>query len=97
MKIDRLHHKFLECESVSTDTRKINENSMFFALKGENFDGNKFTEEALKKGAKYVIIDNPDFYHNSKTILVNDVLKTLQDVATFHRNYRRFYYLMKTL
>ncbi|WP_104736372.1 UDP-N-acetylmuramoyl-tripeptide--D-alanyl-D-alanine ligase [Hanstruepera ponticola] len=87
MKIDRLHHKFLECESVSTDTRKINENSMFFALKGENFDGNKFTEEALKKGAKYVIIDNPDFYHNSQTILVNDVLKTLQDIATFHRNY----------
>ena len=87
MNIEKLHQKFLECESVSTDTRNINKKSMFFALTGENFDGNKFTNEALAKGAKYVIIDNPKFQENSQTILVNDVLKTLQELATFHRKY----------
>jgi len=58
--IANLHSLFLNCSNVSTDTRKIETNSLFVALKGENFDANTFTKEALEKGAKYVVIDNPN-------------------------------------
>lgn len=87
MEIDKLHKCFLVCDSFSTDTRKIGQDSMFFALKGENFDANTFASEALKKGAKFVVIDNADYYTDEKTIVVDDVLKTLQELANFHRNY----------
>jgi UDP-N-acetylmuramoyl-tripeptide--D-alanyl-D-alanine ligase len=60
---------------------------MFFALKGDHFDANTFTNEALAKGAKYVIIDNKDFVINNQTILVDNVLETLQKLATFHRQF----------
>lgn len=60
---------------------------MFFALKGENFDGNKFASDALKKGAKYAIIDNKDFQIGNQYILVDNVLKTLQNLASYHRKY----------
>ena len=59
MKIDQLHKKFLECTKVTTDTRNISQNSLFIALKGERFDANEFAKEALEKGSKYAIIDNP--------------------------------------
>ncbi|WP_339837453.1 UDP-N-acetylmuramoyl-tripeptide--D-alanyl-D-alanine ligase [uncultured Flavobacterium sp.] len=85
MEIKTIYSKFLECSSVSTDTRKIDNNSLFVALKGENFDANTFAKEALNKGAKYVIIDNKDFYIDTRTIVVNDSLKTLQELANFHR------------
>ena len=87
MKIEDLHQFFLECNLACTDTRKIKKNDMFFALKGENFNGNTYASDALKKGAKYVIIDDAEFDISSKTILVDSVLKTLQKLATFHRNY----------
>lgn len=58
---------------------------MFFALKGENFDGNKYAEKALELGAKYAVIDDESFKHIPKTILVNNVLETLQKLSTFHR------------
>lgn len=58
---------------------------MFFALKGDNFDANTFTAEALAKGAKYVIIDNPSYNINEKTLLVNNSLIALQQLANFHR------------
>ncbi|MBF0694914.1 MAG: UDP-N-acetylmuramoyl-tripeptide--D-alanyl-D-alanine ligase [Flavobacterium sp.] len=87
MEIESLHKLFLECSSVSTDTRKIDANSMFVALKGANFDANTFAEEALKKGAKYVIIDNEDYYIDSRTILVSDSLVALQELGKFHRSY----------
>ncbi len=85
MEIKTIYSKFLECSSVSTDTRKIDKNSLFVALKGENFDANTFTKEALEKGAKYVIIDNKDFYIDERTIIVDDSLKALQELANFHR------------
>ncbi len=87
MKIKELHACFLECSSASTDTRKITPNAMFFALKGENFNGNTYAEQAIKQGAKYVVIDEKEYMHSSKTILVSDVLETLQQLATFHREY----------
>ena len=84
--IEQLYEKYISCEySVSTDTRNIKENSLFFALKGHNFDGNKFAKEAIEKGAKYAVIDNKSFFIDGKTILVNDVLRSLQLLANHHR------------
>ncbi len=85
MNIKSIHNLFLKCSSVSTDTRKIEINSLFVALKGANFDANTFAKEALEKGASYVIIDNEDFYLDHRTILVNDSLVALQELAKFHR------------
>ncbi len=85
--IEKLHQLFLKHKSVSTDTRKIKSNSIFFCLKGEKFDANEFAMEALEKGASYVVIDNKDYYIDQYTILVKDVLVTLQQLATYHRNF----------
>jgi len=87
MNINQIHEIFLQSEGITTDTRKINKNEIFFALKGENFDGNKFALKALKSGASYSIIDNKDFFVDNRTILVKNVLITLQELATFHRKY----------
>ena len=85
MNIETIYLKFLECNSITTDTRKIEIGNMFFALKGENFDANTFAKQAIEKGAKYVIIDNPDYYIDSKTIVVDDSLIALQKLANYHR------------
>ena len=88
MNIKDLHNKFLECNStLDIDSRSIRKGSMFFAIKGENFDGNKFANEALKKGAKIAVIDSDDvsFNYDKNIIKVNDSLKTLQELALFHR------------
>ena len=82
-----LHSLFLKYPVVSTDTRKIEPNSIFFALKGENFDANTFTKEALEKGAKYVVIDNKDYFIDERTLLVENSLVALQELAKFHRLY----------
>lgn len=87
MEIQQLHHLFLQCHSVSIDTRKIDTQSMFVAIKGERFDANTFAKEALEKGASYVVIDNADYYIDNRTILVEDSLKVLQQLAQFHRQY----------
>ena len=88
MKIAQLHQKFLICSGADTDTRKIRNNSMFFALRGDNFDGNLFAAEALKKGARYVVVDDKKIAEkNESYILVKDSLQTLQNLALFHRKY----------
>lgn len=87
MEIEVLHKLFLECKSASTDTRKIKQHDMFFALKGANFNGNTYAKSALNSGAKYAIIDQEEFSIYDKTILVKDVLETLQKLATFHREF----------
>ena len=87
MTIDKIHSLFLECNSVATDTRKIEKDSLFVALKGEKFDANTFTNEALEKGAKYVIIDNANYYLDHQTILVENALETLQELAKYHRTF----------
>ncbi len=86
MKIKELHQQFLQCNSVCTDTRKIEKNDLFFALKGDNFNGNTYAQQAIDNGAKYAIIDEEEFQTNN-TILVKDVLETLQHLATYHRDY----------
>ncbi len=63
MTIQEIHQLFLKCTSISIDTRKIQSNSLFVAIKGENFDANTFAKEALEKGAQYVIIDNANYLY----------------------------------
>ncbi|WP_276165561.1 UDP-N-acetylmuramoyl-tripeptide--D-alanyl-D-alanine ligase [Zobellia alginiliquefaciens] len=87
MKTAQLHSIFLEFPEICTDTRKIKENSIFFALKGDNFNGNKYASEALKNGAAYAVIDEKEFAISDQHILVDDVLVALQELASFHRNY----------
>ncbi|NAS14141.1 UDP-N-acetylmuramoyl-tripeptide--D-alanyl-D-alanine ligase [Poritiphilus flavus] len=85
--VEELHKRFLEYPLVSTDSRKIEADCIFFALKGPNFDGNTFAREALEKGAAFVVIDNPDYHWEGKTLLVKDVLTALQELARYHRHY----------
>ena len=89
MTIEKLHQLFLEHPTACTDTRKIENNCVFFALKGANFNGNSFASEALKKGAAFSVVDEEEYVAGEKTILVNDVLKTLQELATFHRKHSK--------
>lgn len=86
MKIEDIYQKFKTCSAVSTDTRKLPQDCMYFALKGDNFDGNKFAQKAFDGGAKYCVIDAIEAAINPNCILVDDVLTTLQQLATFHRN-----------
>ncbi|MDO6602882.1 UDP-N-acetylmuramoyl-tripeptide--D-alanyl-D-alanine ligase [Arenibacter palladensis] len=87
MTIEHLHQLFLEFPLVCTDTRKISPNCIFFALKGDNFNGNTYAAQALEKGASYAIVDEEEFAGHDKAILVNNVLNTLQELSRFHRNY----------
>lgn len=87
MEIFEIYTLYSGCNGVSTDTRNIIENSMFFALKGEKFDANTFALEAIEKGAAYAVVDRQDFkqLENNKLIIVDDVLECLQELASFHR------------
>lgn len=86
MELSKLHNRFLESSGVCTDTRKIQPNCIFFALKGANFNGNQFAGQALEMGASYAVIDDLSYHLNTgQTILCKDVLTMLQRLATFHR------------
>ncbi|CDF80493.1 UDP-N-acetylmuramoylalanyl-D-glutamyl-2,6-diami nopimelate--D-alanyl-D-alanine ligase [Formosa agariphila KMM 3901] len=87
MNISDLHALFLECSTVCTDTRLVKENDLFFALTGEHFNGNKFAKKALESGASYAVIDDSEYQVEGETILVNNTLETLQQLAAFHRDY----------
>ena len=80
-----LYAIYKEHSAISTDTRKIAEGGIFFALKGPNFNANTFAAEALKKGAAYCVIDDANYKINDKCILVDDALKCLQKLANHHR------------
>ncbi len=85
MNIQELYKLYKQSYKVSTDTREVAQDSIFFALKGDNFNGNKFAEEALKKGASYAVVDEKRHQTKPTIVLVDDVLKTLQLLATYHR------------
>ncbi len=87
MDIAQLHQLFLAHPKVSTDTRKITKNCIFFALKGDNFNGNTYALEAIEKGASYSVIDQAEFNSSDNHILVDNVLSTLQQLSTYHRNH----------
>ena len=82
---EQLYQLYLQHPVISTDTRKIAEGSLFFALKGDKFDANTFAQKALEAGAAYAIIDNPEYKTGDRFFLVDDVLTALQQLATHHR------------
>jgi len=86
MAIEALYGFFKEFPTVCTDSRKIEKDVLFFALKGENFDGNKFAREALKQGAAYAIVDDATIENNERILVVEDVLSTMQELARHHRS-----------
>ena len=85
MDIKELHKIFLKSSGVTTDSRQIELNSIFFALKGDNFDGNKYAKSAIDKGASFAVVDNQAYCLNEKYILVDDVLSCLQELSKYHR------------
>ena len=85
MQIEQLYTIYQQYPSVQTDTRKLKTGDIFFALKGDNFNGNHFTKQAIEAGAAYAVIDEKEFEIPGKTILVDDVLTTLQQLAKYHR------------
>ena len=87
MKIEQLHQLFLESKGITTDTRSVKTNQLFFALKGDNFNGNTFAWQAIKKSAGYVIIDEAKYAQDDRYIVVSNALETLQQLARFHRKY----------
>ncbi len=84
METTELYKLFLQCGKVTTDSRQCPEGSIFFALKGGNFNGNAFATQALKQGCRYAVIDEPEFA-GEHTILVDNCLKALQQLANYHR------------
>lgn len=84
--IEALYAVFIQQnQSISTDTRKLDNGTIFFALKGGNFNGNTFAEKALEQGAAYVVVDEEDYKLNERCLLVSDVLTALQQLALYHR------------
>ena len=85
MSIIDLYDLFIHNPQITTDSRNCPKGSIFFALKGDKFDGNQYVGKALASGCVYAVIDNPDYYIGERTILVDNVLKTLQQLAHHHR------------
>jgi UDP-N-acetylmuramoyl-tripeptide--D-alanyl-D-alanine ligase len=85
MSIEQLYQVYLQYPSVQTDTRKLKSGDLFFALKGPSFNGNEFAQKALDAGAAHAVIDDAQYSIKDKTILVDDVLTALQQLAHFHR------------
>ncbi len=85
LSLDQLYEIFIASEGVETDTRKDLSGKIFFALKGENFDGNDFVEQALQQGALLAVTSRPQFKDHPQMTVVDDTLKTLQKLALHHR------------
>jgi len=86
MQIKDLYRIYLRCKGIAIDTRHDLRDSLFFALKGENFDANDFAEEALSKGASFAVVDKKLLSGNKSLIFVDDCLVTLQELAKYHRS-----------
>lgn len=87
MELSAIYQIFLNCQGVTTDSRNCPQGSLFVALKGESFNGNTFASKALEQGCSYVIIDEESYFieNDKRYILVENSLKTLQELAHFHR------------
>ncbi len=83
--IQDLYNIYLQYPSVQTDSRKVKKGDIFFALKGENFDGNQYAASAVAAGATYAVVDDPVYATDESFILVDDVLNALQQLARHHR------------
>jgi UDP-N-acetylmuramoyl-tripeptide--D-alanyl-D-alanine ligase len=82
---NQLYSLYLRHREISTDSREIIPGSLFFSLKGDNFDGNAFSGKAIESGAAFAVIDNPSFDTGERTLLVENVLRSLQAIAVIHR------------
>lgn len=91
MTIEELHHLYLTCSGISTDTRNLRQESLFIALKGASFNGNQFALEALAKGCSFALVSDAklkeDARYGDRIIVVRDTLETLQELATYHRRH----------
>lgn len=85
MQIENIYKIYRQYPSIQTDTRKLKKGDLFLALKGPNFNGNLFAEQALEKGAAYVFTDEKISFNHDRIIQTNDTLETLQQLAKFHR------------
>ena len=85
--IEKLHSLFLQSTGITTDSRNCTKGSIFFALKGETFNGNKYAKQAIDLGCAFAIVDERIDDEDERVIYVEDVLKTLQHLANFHRNF----------
>ena len=85
MTIQAIHHLFMASAGVTTDTRNLTKDGLFFALKGANFNGNEFAIHALNEGCAYAVVDEPQKSDDARIILVDDVLLTIQNLAHYHR------------
>jgi UDP-N-acetylmuramoyl-tripeptide--D-alanyl-D-alanine ligase len=83
--MEQLYEFFKETSGICTDTRNIEKDSFFVALKGANFNGNKFALNALEQGAKYAIVDESEYANNPRIFLVNNCLVFIQNLANYHR------------
>lgn len=86
MSIEQLYKIYLQYPSVQTDTRKLKDGDIYFALKGPNFNGNTFVKQALEKGAAYAVVDEQQYAVNDRVIVVDNSLHTLQQLAKHHRH-----------
>jgi len=88
--IETIYQHFLKAHKVSTDSRKIEKDAVFFALKGENFDANDFALQVAQEGlASLVVADRKTLPQHERLLIVDDTLKTLQDFAAYHRQQSR--------
>ena len=86
MNIKELYEQYLLHPQITTDTRDCPPGSIFFALRGETFNGNRFAHQALDNGCALAVVDDPSVVDDDRLILVDDVLTTLQALAAFHRH-----------
>lgn len=84
MNTEKLYAHYLKNQSVQTDSRKVQPGDIFFAIKGPNYNANSFAKDAVDAGASLAVIDDVN-YEGEKTLLVEDALKQLQDLALHHR------------
>ena len=85
--LERLYQAYLSSRTVTTDSRAITPGCIFFAFRGEHFDGNAFAPQALEQGAALCVISDPQYKVDDRCIVVPDVLRTLQELACEHRRH----------
>lgn len=90
METEKLYEIFRRCGGVCTDSRQVTPGGgqLFFALRGERFDGNRYADQALERGAAYAVVDDPRLPASDRRIWVEDTLKALQELAAYHRRHR---------
>lgn len=85
LRVSDIYTRFLQCKEVCTDSRKVTPSSFFVAIRGENFDGNEYIDQALSQGAKFCLVDRKSLKDHTQCLYVPNTLVALQRLAAFHR------------